>query len=476
MGTSIDIDQFDGKPLFARLRGYVRLTGPGYLQSAMTLGGGSIASCVAMGSLLGYELLWVQPVGMLLGYFFLASVAKQTCHTEERPYDAFWNRLHPAFALLWGASAFIATIIWHIPQYSLTANGVVTLAEGAGVVADTDVFRMGIGAVVLFVASYVVYLYNSGASGLKLYEFSVKVLVWLIVASFAIVVFSTGVDFGRLFTGLTGIAFIQDLMDGGIDERAVAPIVGGIAAAVGINMVFLYPYSLLNKKWGPKYKELAYFDLITGMALPFLLATALMILAVANTVGPKPGEAGAGGISDIRDIIPVLAPTLGDNVALLLIGLGMTAIGFSTVITHMLACGFIGCEMFGLHEKPMARWLFSLAPGIGVVGVVLKAPIPLAISASTLAAPFMPIAALCFLILLNREDYMGEAKPRGGWAIVWNLMLTLVILALSVNAYFALKSNWGKFQEWRAPEAAEAALHHPDALVVEWLEPRRSAL
>ncbi len=170
MGTSIDIDQFDGKPLFARLRGYVRLTGPGYLQSAMTLGGGSIASCVAMGSLLGYELLWVQPVGMLLGYFFLASVAKQTCHTEERPYDAFWNRLHPAFALLWGASAFIATIIWHIPQYSLTANGVVTLAEGAGVVADTDVFRMGIGAVVLFVASYVVYMYTSVATGLKLYE------------------------------------------------------------------------------------------------------------------------------------------------------------------------------------------------------------------------------------------------------------------------------------------------------------------
>src|SRR5690606_28452955 len=94
------LDSLAKKPMGSRLWGYLKLSGPGYMQSAMSLGGGSVASCAALGSLLGYELLWVQPLAMLLGYFVLASVAKQTTHTGERPYGVFWDKLHPGLAIL----------------------------------------------------------------------------------------------------------------------------------------------------------------------------------------------------------------------------------------------------------------------------------------------------------------------------------------------------------------------------------------
>ncbi|MEW6071982.1 MAG: divalent metal cation transporter [Planctomycetota bacterium] len=461
-----DREDLEFLPLGRRLRRYWRLTGPGYMQSAMTLGAGTIASCAVLGSLLGYELLWVQPVGMLLGFFLLAAVAKQTCQTGERPYRAFWERLHPLLAVLWGASAFVATILWHVPQYSLTADGIVTLAAGIGIDLGSTGARLGIGAGVLLLAVWVVQLYGAGARGLQIYERAVKALVWLIVVSFLVVVLGTGVRWGPLVRGLTGVTFLRDLLDGdGLDRRAISPIVGGIAATVGINMVFLYPYSVLRKGWGRRHEELAYFDLATGMVLPFVLATGFMVLAVANTIGPAEGQTAGQSVQDIRQVVPVLKPTfgalvgeaLGGGLALLIVGLGMTAIGFSTIITHMLASGFIGGEMAGLPADSRGRRWFAMAPATGVVGVVAAAPLTVAITASTLAAPLMPVTVVCFLVLMNRRSYLGEATPRGIRRLVWNGGLGLAAAALTVNACFALRANWEKLHGEPGPAPAPAA-------------------
>ena len=56
------------KPLPKRIRGYFKLTGPAWLQSAMTLGAGSAAASVIAGASFGYQLLWVQPLAMLLEF------------------------------------------------------------------------------------------------------------------------------------------------------------------------------------------------------------------------------------------------------------------------------------------------------------------------------------------------------------------------------------------------------------------------
>jgi manganese transport protein len=435
-----------GKPVGERVLGYMKMTGPGYMQSAMTLGGGSIASCAALGSMFGYKYLWVQIVAMMFGYFVLANVAKQTTNNGERSYKVFWRELHPVMAILWGGSALIATIMWHIPQYSLTVNGVITLADGLDIDLDNFNARLASGFIILALAMGVVYLYHSGAKGLRIYERIVKMLVWGIVIAFGIVVV-TGepVEWGRFFSGLTGITFIKDFMVNGLQQEAVIPVVGALAAAVGINMIFLYPYSLLEKGWGKEHKELAYFDLLSGMAFPFIIATCLMIVAVAKTIGPEADALGES-VRDIRQILPVVTPSLGETLGRLIIGGGIVGIGFSTIITHMLALGFTGCEMFGFDQHSRAKWWFSLVPAVGVVGAVIKFPVPLAITASTLAMPLMPITVLCFLILLNKKSYMGDEMPTGGMRIFWNTILIAAVVFMTGAAKFALQANWGKLQ------------------------------
>ncbi len=450
MSQGDDIQHLVGKPLKTRVIGYLKLAGPGYMQSAMTLGGGSVASCAALGSLFGYKYLWVQIVAMFLGFVVLASVAKQTTNSGERAYGVFWRELHPIFAIFWAVSALIATILWHIPQYSLTANGIIALTDGLGMNLDNTAGRSVMGVVVLACASFMVYMYHSGANGLKLYEKVIKLLIWLIVLAFAIAAFTgEGIAWGELFKGFFGITFLQEGFEG---DLALRPVVGALAAAVGINMIFLYPYSIMERGWGKDHKELAYTDLLTGMAFPFIIATSLMIIAVAKTIGPEPGMHNLEAIKDVRQIIPVLSGSLGDGLALLVVGFGMTAIGFSTIITHMLATGFIGCEMFGLKHEGKKKFLFSMLPAIGVVGVIMKFPLELSITASVLAMPLMPVTVLCFLVLLNKKSYMGDAMPTGKKRLLWNVLLSIAIVIMTWAAVYALQSKYKAFNaKYNAP-------------------------
>ena len=69
-----ELRELKNKPLVPRVSGYVKRTGPGLLQSAMTLGAGSATASVVAGASFGYKLLWVQPVAMFLGVMMLAAL------------------------------------------------------------------------------------------------------------------------------------------------------------------------------------------------------------------------------------------------------------------------------------------------------------------------------------------------------------------------------------------------------------------
>src|SRR5690606_19787745 len=73
------------------------------------------------------------------------------------------------------------------------------------------------------------------------------------------------------------------------DQRDV--MITAAATAVGINMTFLLPYSMLKRGWDRDFRGLAIFDLSTGLFVPFLLATSCVVLAAATQfhAQPEPG-------------------------------------------------------------------------------------------------------------------------------------------------------------------------------------------
>lgn len=60
--------ELNGKPFFERTSKYIKLTGPGFLGAAMTLGAGSFASSIVLGASYGYKMLWCQHIRLHLAY------------------------------------------------------------------------------------------------------------------------------------------------------------------------------------------------------------------------------------------------------------------------------------------------------------------------------------------------------------------------------------------------------------------------
>ena len=58
---------------------FAKLSGPGWLQSAITLGGGSLAGALFLGVIGGYSILWVQLLAMILGVIMLCAISYITC-------------------------------------------------------------------------------------------------------------------------------------------------------------------------------------------------------------------------------------------------------------------------------------------------------------------------------------------------------------------------------------------------------------
>jgi len=403
-------------PWSRRVRAYVKFLGPGFLQSAMTLGSGTVAACLKAGSTYGYKLLWIQPIAMILGAVVLAVVGKQVLISGERPYRTFWNHLHPLLAIWWALSAMLASVIWHIPQYSLGASSLKEMFEALGVGSINPWF---FGVLMLIGATFLVFNYDKGLKGIRFFELAMKILVWAIVGLFAIVAIASGIQWDKFFGGLTNFYIPFD------DPKGLTIVIGALGAAVGINMVFLYPYSLLKKKWGKEHQGAAIFDLITSMALPFIFASTFIIIATANTIHGTDANS-------LMDIIDILGNVLGLKLSALILGIGLFAIAFSSITTQMLAAGFTGCEMFKLPTDGKWYRFFALVPAIGIIGSSYSIPFWVGVVASSVAVTLMPFTLIGFLILNNNIKFLGKQMPRGGKRWGWNIALGLAIIVISI--------------------------------------------
>ena len=145
------------QPLATRARGYLRMLGPGYMQSAMTLGGGTVSSALFAGAIFGYQLLWVAPIAMALGMVMLTAISWQTLSTGRRPWPAMREHAGPFFAWAWALGALISSIIWQFPQYALASAVLVDLGDLAGM---TDLSPVLTGGFVLVAAVSVSSMYG----------------------------------------------------------------------------------------------------------------------------------------------------------------------------------------------------------------------------------------------------------------------------------------------------------------------------
>ena len=188
---------------------YTKLSGPGWLQSAITLGGGSLASSLILGIIAGYSMLWLQPLAMILGIVMLGAIGFVTLSTEQRPFDLINQKVNPVLGWGWALAAGVANIVWCLPQFALaygaTSNNLLPkylkgdgenkseFIQWATANMGENWFALNLDklimvVVVLLAAIVITWQYDRGGRSIKIFEFILKIFVGLIVVAFVGVV------------------------------------------------------------------------------------------------------------------------------------------------------------------------------------------------------------------------------------------------------------------------------------------------
>ncbi len=517
----------------ATLAAFVKLSGPGWLQSAITLGGGSLASSLYLGVLGGYELLWLQPLMMILGIVMLSAIAYVTLSTGEKPFGAINRHLSPVLGWGWLIAASMANLVWAMPQFSLG-----TAAIQQNLLPDVPAFAGRSGewlsaGLLLVVSAVIIWFYDSGSRGVKIFERILKGMVAVVVVSFfGVVAAMTAkgqLDWGRIAAGFVPdisllwrpVSDLQGFIDASGDpaywntlilgqQRSV--MVAAAATAVGINMTFLLPYSMLRKGWNRSFRGLAVFDLSTGLFIPFVLATSCVVIAAAsqfhgqaataaavvpaaeaegqfrkNLEARLSAELGAQAVQalppaelearldalpeadrqlaamlvkrDARDLAKSLENLFGaGGLTQRVFGIGVLGMALSTIIILMLINGFCVTEMLGAPSGGPIHRLGSLLPGItGALGFLYlwntaAANFWLAVPTSNFGMALLPIAYVTFFLMMNSRTLLGDAMPTGVRRLAFNLAMLVAIAAATVGAGLSIWTNLG----WQGVAAVAA--------------------
>jgi len=480
-----ELQALSQKPLVASAGGYIKRTGPGLLQSAMTLGAGSAAASVMAGASFGYKLLWVQPVAMFLGIMMLAALGNVILTTGERPYKAFGRELSKTLVFFWALGTIVASVIWHFPQYTLAAGAMrdlvgtvseVQLEIGEGGAASLTSIGLLVslltGVMILCINIFTTWNYGSNSRGIKIYEWFLRGIIALVIIAFGIVVVANiaNIQWGELFKGFFGFYGIPSVEAApGLEPKhldSVTLVLGMLGAAVGINMTFLYPYSLLAKGWGKHHKTLARWDLGMSMFVPFVLVTSLVIIAmtVSGVYSPDK-EFVQAGMSPLAASAS-LADVMGAKLGRVVFDLGLLGMTCGAISVHMVVCGFTVCEMFGLEYTAKRYRMFTLVPAIGMLGVVFNigSVIWFPIVASAFCFILLPIAYVIFLILNNKRSYIGDAVGHGAGRVAFNLILVVALAVATVGSAIGFnKKVINPIKKMLEPPAAEEVSAEPAA-------------
>ncbi|MEO0513962.1 MAG: hypothetical protein AAF086_01540 [Planctomycetota bacterium] len=286
--------------------------GPGFLQSACTIGGGTLGASLFLGSFAGQSALWVQPVAMLLGVGVLLMLVHVTLSIGESPLGLINQKVSPVLGWGWLIATVAANMVWGLPQYNLGTDALTQMVLpsvlGPDAVAggsDGTMGRVLATALMAGCAGGIMLAQLSKSNGGRLFDRLIQIVVACIVICFGVVgvklLMNGDLALGSMARGFVpspslffepAAGYTQMLAESVHAEfwsERITTVqrntaLAAISAAVGINMTFLMPYALLARGWGRGQRGLARLDLLVGLFLPFILVCTFVVSAAAATL------------------------------------------------------------------------------------------------------------------------------------------------------------------------------------------------
>ncbi|MBA2304939.1 MAG: divalent metal cation transporter [Acidobacteria bacterium] len=421
------VEQLQDAALPQKFLGYLRLTGPGFMGSGLTIGAGTMTSAMLMGTNFGFRTLWIVWLSIGLGMFMIAAAARFTCRGGFRVIPA-QNRHHGLLvgSLLTGlVGVALVAIVFNFAQYSLACHLIESLAALSGVRLPRQINWI----LVVPLTSWLTLLYGSRSKrGVARVELFMKVCVLLMFVGFGFTLIIVGISWEEFFKGLV-VPWLPRGLEG------ITIFIAYSTAAIGVMDWVMFHYTSHSRAWGPKQETLARFDMAFGFFLPFVAINLLIIAVFAGTLHKlqlRPESA--------PELASALAPALGAYWSQVFFYLGLLAAPITTMVGMSIAGAIAIHEAFGWTPDTASwRWKFAaLLPQIGFLGVWYPRPLWLIILIGAFLSLTQNFAAWSFYLLLNDRAALGEDRCR---SFGWNLGLALNITLVNCVAILYLMSQ-----------------------------------
>jgi Mn2+/Fe2+ NRAMP family transporter len=427
------LSRIESRPPLLRLWGRLKLSGPGFMDSALTLGAGTLTAAMLSGAAFGYRTMWLLWVSMGLGLFMMAAMARFTCRGGFRVIRV-QNQVHgwvvgSLLTALVGTAA--VAVIFNYGQYSLGTHLIESLTPLLGFRFPRQWNWM----LFMAVTSWLILSYGRrGRRGISAVETFMKLSIGLMLACFGACLILVGVDGPALVRGL----FVPWLPRGG---EGLDLFVASSAAAIGVMDWIFFHYTGLARGWGRRHEKQARFDIIAGLFVPFLLVNYLVMAVFAGTLHRldlHPETA--------PDLARALMPLLGPTWSQVLFYLGFLAVPVTTTVGMSLACAMAVHEAFGWPADVRSfRWkVTALLPQIGFLAVWYPRPVWLVIAIGAFLSLTNNVVGWSMFLLLNDRRVLGRDRSR---SYLWNLGILLQITLLNAIAIIYIFNRLG----WWSP-------------------------
>jgi manganese transport protein len=388
-------------------RKWWRSLGPGIITAALVFGPGSLTLTSKLGSLYGYDLLWVVVVSTILMLSFTSMGARIGLATNQSLLQTFKVKWGNWASILTGFGIFFVCVSF---QAGNSIGAGLSFAESFNTGTNPWIIGVSLLAIsLLFFKSFY-----------KTLEKVMMIMVGLMMLSFIITLLVAQPDYAEVFAGLMPQ----------VPPASLILIIALVASSFSIAGAFYQSYLVQEKGWNRTEVTDVKREAYTGILILGIISS--MVLLSAGAILHPQGIS----VNAATDMGKALEPLYG-SWATGVFMLGLFGASFSSLIGNATIGGTLFADALSLGSDLNSKSVKALIMLVIIIGAVVaiafgKLPLELIVFAQGVTIFAVPFIGLGLLLIANNKSIMGELVNKTPSKIAGIIgLIVLVFLALS---------------------------------------------
>jgi len=393
---------------------HFRKLGPGLLVTAAFIGPGTITTASIAGASYGFALLWViifsvtativlQEMTSRLGLISRAGLGEAIRTTFKNPLFTIFSTILVVSAIAFGNAAF---------ETGNILGAAIALESITG--ASPKIWALLVGSTTFILL----------ASGR--YQIIERVLIAMVVMMSIVFFLTVIIVKPNLSDTLSGILVPK------VPTTALLTTIALIGTTVVPYNLFLHSNSV-QERWAesiPPQQALAEsrFDTIFSISIGGFIT--MTVIVTAATAFFKQGIEIDSAATMANQLEPLLGPAAKYFFAIGLLSAGMTSAVTAPLAASYATAGILEWKQNLKDWRFRLVWIFILITGI-ILAIMGKSPVTAILFAQAANGILLPLVAVFLLIVMNRDDLLGEFN-NGTFANILGILVILITAGLGM--------------------------------------------